>query len=186
MATEKEKVKKTKSALREWLEAIPVAILAALLIRGFVIEAFKIPSGSMIPTLEIGDRIFVNKFIYRFREPRRGEIVVFKYPEDPKRYFVKRLVAKGGESVEIRNGNIYINGSLVVEPEIFQKIYYYNMGPYGEEGEVVRVPPGHYFFLGDNSASSKDSRFWGFVPKKYIVGKAFLRFWPLWRIGLLR
>jgi len=88
--------------------------------------------------------------------------------------------------VEIRDGNIYINGRLITEPEIFQKIYYYNMGTYGAEGKVVKVPQGHYFFLGDNSPSSKDSRFWGFVPRKYIVGKAFLRFWPLWRIGLLR
>jgi signal peptidase I len=176
---------KVKKVIKEWVESIVIALLCALFIRTFVVEAFKIPSGSMKPTLEVGDRIFVNKFIYKFKEPQRGDIVVFRYPEDPKRYFIKRLAAKGGEEVEIREGNLIINGKVVKYPEIFQKIYYYNRGKYGAVGKKVKVPPGYYYFLGDNSAFSKDSRFWGFVPREYIVGKAFFRFWPLWRIGLI-
>ena len=181
----KEKVK-NKSWLREWIESIVVALVIAFFIRGFIVEAFKIPSGSMIPTLEIGDRIFVNKLIYRFKEPQRGDIVVFKYPEDPKRYFVKRLVGVGNDVVEIKDGNIIINGKIIDKPPIFQKVYYYNRGKYGAYGEKIKVPARHFYFLGDNSMVSKDSRYWGFVPRKYIVGKAFVRFWPLWRVGLLR
>lgn len=179
--------KEIKKLIREWVQAIIVAVIVVFgIIRPFIVEAFKIPSGSMVPTLEIGDRIFVNKFIYRFKEPERGDIIVFRYPEDTKKYFVKRLVGKGGEEVEIRSGNIIIDGKLIKQPEIFSKIYYYNMGKYGAEGKKIKVPKGHFYFLGDNSSSSKDSRFWGFVPRKYIVGKVFIRFWPLWRVGLIR
>ncbi len=172
--------------IREWSESLIIALIVALSIRMFVVEAFKIPSGSMKPTLEIGDRIFVNKFIYKFQIPARGDIVVFRYPEEPKRYFVKRLVAVAGEKVEIKKGSITINGEIIKEPEIFKNTYYYNKGKYGIENNAVIVPDASFYFLGDNSAFSKDSRYWGYVPKKYIVGKAFLRFWPLWRVGLIR
>lgn len=178
---------KIKKIIREWIEAILFAVIVVFgVIRPFIVEAYKIPSASMVPTLEVRDRIFVNKFIYRFKSPERGDIVVFRYTENPKKYFVKRLVAKGGEVVEIRNGNIIIDGKLITEPEVFQKNYYYNMGKYGASGMEIEVPEGNFYFLGDNSASSKDSRYWGFVPRKYIVGKAFLRFWPLRRVGLIR
>ncbi|MDP8234037.1 MAG: signal peptidase I [Candidatus Saelkia tenebricola] len=175
-----------KHVAREWAESIVIALLAALVIRTFIIEAFKIPSGSMKPTLEIGDRIFVSKFIYRYKEPQRGDIVVFRYPENPKKYFVKRLIAMGNEVVGIEDGNITIDGELVKNPEILQKFYYYNKGQYGLQDSEVQVPDENFYFLGDNSAFSKDSRYWGYVPRKNIVGKAFLRFWPLWRIGLVR
>ena len=177
---------KNKSVLREWVESIVIALAIALVIRTFIIEAFKIPSGSMRPTLEVGDRIFVNKFIYRFQEPQRGNIVVFRYPLNPKRYFVKRLAAVGGEVIELKNGNIVINSVVIKKPEIFEKNYYYNQGEKGAQDKGVKVPPDYFFFLGDNSANSKDSRYWGYVPRKYIIGKAFLRFWPLWRVGLVR
>ena len=177
---------KVKSVVREWVESIVIALVAALVIRTFIIEAFKIPSGSMRPTLEVGDRIFVNKFIYRFEEPQRGDIVVFRYPLNPKKYFVKRLAAVGGEVIKLENGSIIINGVVIKKPEIFEKTYYYNKGKYGAQDNGVKVPAKHFFFLGDNSAYSKDSRFWGYVPRKYIVGKVFLRFWPLWRVGLVR
>ncbi|MDD5613491.1 MAG: signal peptidase I [Candidatus Omnitrophica bacterium] len=175
-----------KHWLREWSESILIALAIALFIRTFLVEAFKIPSGSMRPTLEVKDRIFVNKLVYRFSSPERGDIVVFKYTEDPKRYFVKRLAAVGNENIEIIDGNIVVDGDVVKVPDIFLEHYYYNRGRYGAQNKTVQVPDGHYYFLGDNSAFSQDSRYWGFVPDKYIVGKAFLRFWPLYRVGLVR
>lgn len=157
-----------------------------MIIRTFVVQAFKIPSGSMRPTFLEGDRILVNKFIYKFKEPQTGDIVVFRYPEDKKKDFVKRLIAKGNEDVEIKEGNIYINDKLVEEPFIMRDIYYYNRGDYGEAGKKIKVPPGAYYVLGDNSASSRDSRYWGFVPKKNLLGKAILIYWPLNRIRIIK
>ena len=167
---------------RETLEAVIIALILALILRTFVIQAFKIPSGSMKPTLVEGDRIFVNKFIYRFKKPQRGDVMVFRYPEDPKKAFIKRLVAKAGETVEIIDGNIWIEGELIEEPQQIRKIYYYNEGAYGKAGEKVIVPQDCYFVLGDNSASSRDSRYWGFIERKDILGKAMVIHWPLTRI----
>jgi signal peptidase I len=178
--------KKRKHWLREWTESIVIALAVALFIRAFIVEAFKIPSGSMRPTLEVKDRIFVNKTAYRFDEIKSGDIIVFKYPKEPKRYFVKRLVAKGGDSLQIKDGNIIVNGEILKEPDIFSNNYYYNADKYGAQGQVIIVPEGQYYVLGDNSAFSKDSRYWGFVPRKNISGKVFFRFWPLWRVGLVR
>lgn len=173
---------------RENVEVVVTAVILALIIRTFVVQAFKIPTGSMRPTLIEGDRILVNKFIYRFKEPSRGDIVVFKYPEDLKKDFIKRLIAFGGESVQLKNGNIWINSELVKEPQKLRQIYYYNKPatPYGAEGVKIKVPEKSYFVLGDNSASSRDSRYWGFVPKKHLIGQAFLIYWPPTRIRLLR
>ena len=154
-------------------------------IRTFIIAPFKIPSGSMRPTLIEGDRILVSKFIYHFRPPRRGDIVVFRYPENPKRPFIKRLVALGGETIELRDGNIFINGQLVHDAEIFRTNRYYNQGTYGAPHQVVRVPEGTYYVLGDNSASSHDSRWWGFVPKRLVIGEAVCIIWPPNRLRAL-
>jgi len=178
--------KKKKHWVREWVESIVIALVVALFIRAFIVEAFKIPSGSMRPTLEIKDRIFVNKIIYRFDDIKAGDIVVFRYPKNPKRYFVKRLIAKGGDKVQIKDGNIIVNGELLKEPDIFKNNYYYNADKYGAQGQIIIVPEDQYYVLGDNSAFSKDSRYWGFVPRKNFVGKVFVRFWPLWRVGLVR
>lgn len=175
-----------KREIGEWAQSIAIALVITLIIRTFVIQAFKIPSGSMRPTLREGDKLFVNKFVYRFKPPERGDIIVFKYPLDPKKDFIKRLVALGGERVEISNGTIVINGELVQDPEIFKNIFYYNQPPYGAEGQEITVPPDSYYVLGDNSASSKDSRYWGFVPKKNLVGKAVFRWWPPNRMGRFR
>jgi len=189
---------KIKHEVREWAESIIIALILALIIRTFVVQAFKIPSGSMIPTFEIGDRIFVNKFIYgarlpftdirlpALRQPARGDIVVFLSPEAPKKDFVKRLAATGGERVQIKNGNIYINGNRIEIPESVGSNYYYNRGDYGKEGESVTVPDDCYFMLGDNSANSRDSRYWGFVPKKNIIGKAICIYWPIQRMRLIK
>lgn len=170
---------------REWAEALIVALLLTLVIRTFVVQAFKIPSSSMHPTLMKGDKLFVNKFIYHFREPERWEIIVFKYPEDPKKDFIKRVVGLGGESLEIRDGGIWIDGVRQNPPEDISWAVYYNQEPFGGSGQRVVIPKGTYYVLGDNSLSSRDSRYWGFVPKKNLVGKAFIRWWPLLRIGRL-
>lgn len=178
---------KVKSELREWLEAIVIALIMALVIRAFVVQAFKIPSGSMYPTLKIGDRLFVNKFIYRFRDPQRWDIIVFKYPEDPSKDFIKRLIGLPGETIEIRNGLLLVNGIKQFLPnEILGNVYYNTEeGDYGAINQKIVVPPDHYYVLGDNSGNSRDSRMWGFVSKKELVGRAFVRWWPPQRIGTL-
>ena len=177
---------KVKREIREWTESIIIAFILAMIIRTFVVQSFKIPSGSMRPTLLERDRIFVNKFIYRFKHPERGDIIVFKYPEDKKKDFVKRLIALPGETIEIRDGDIYINDTACEKPEIIKEIYYYNRGDYGQPGQVIRVPADSYYALGDNSASSRDSRYWGFVPKKNLLGKAIFIYWPIARIRVIK
>ena len=174
------------SALRENLESLLWAVALALAIRTFIMAPFKIPSGSMHPTLIEGDRILVNKFIYHFRQPRHGDIIVFRYPEDPKRPFIKRLAAGGGETVEIREGHVLVNGTPLDGTGIFGTNHYYNQGANGQAGEVVHIPENAYYVLGDNSASSHDSRFWGFVPRRLVIGQAICIFWPLTRWRILR
>lgn len=189
---------KVKSQAREWAESIIIAVILAFLIRTFVVQAFKIPSGSMIPTFKIGDRIFVNKFIYgakipftdfrlpAVRQPKRGDIIVFVSIEDPKKDFVKRLIATEGETVEIRDGKIYMDDKVIDSPSSIQSVYYYNAGDYGKEGQIIKIPKDSYYALGDNSASSRDSRYWGFVPKNNLIGKAILIYWPLHRIKIIK
>ena len=172
-----------KRETKEWVQSIAVALLLTLVIRTYVVQAFKIPSGSMRPTLLEGDKLFVNKFIYRFGPPKRGDIIVFRYPRDPKKDFIKRLVAFEGETVEIRHGKIVVDGKAFEDERTFGRFYYYNHDPFGGPDEGTKVPQDAYYVLGDNSASSTDSRFWGFVPKKNLVGKAFFRWWPPRRIG---
>ncbi len=176
--------RQAKPAWRENLESFVWAVALALAIRTFVMSPFKIPSGSMRPTLMEGDRILVNKFIYRFRPPQRGDIIVFKFPDDLKRPFIKRLAAVGGDTVEIRGGRLIVNGQVL--DGVFEVRHYYNQGGFGQEGRPIRVPEGNYFVLGDNSMSSHDSRFWGFVPKKLLMGEAICVFWPVTRWKVLR
>ncbi|MBI4342535.1 MAG: signal peptidase I [Candidatus Omnitrophica bacterium] len=176
--------RRRSSLWRENLESLVWAVALALIIRTFIMAPFKIPSGSMRPTLIEGDRILVNKFIYRFHPPQRGDIIVFRYPDDPKRPFIKRLAAIGGDTVEVRDGQVVVNGVPLDGARIFSVNRYYNQGSYGQEGQVLHVPPGEYYVLGDNSLSSHDSRFWGFVPKRLLIGQAMCIFWPVprWRI----
>lgn len=190
---------KKKSALWEWIESLFVALILALFIRQFIIQAFKIPTGSMRTTLVEGDRILVNKFIYgakvpftdlrlpALREPKRGDVIVFIYPQDPKKDFIKRLIALPGETVEIKSGGIYINEVSNKEPLISNR-YYYNRpeSAYGREGQAIKVLEDSYYVLGDNSSSSQDSRYWGFVPKKNVLGKAMLIYWPINRMRLIK
>lgn len=172
---------KKKSVLREYAEAFLIALVLAFVIRLFVVEAFKIPSGSMIPTLLVGDHLLVNKFIYKFTEPKRHEIVVFKYPDDPSRNFIKRIIAVGGDRVEIRNKNVYVNGLLQTEPyvqHVFQEILPAHSSPRDNLGPIT-IPANTFFMLGDNRDSSLDSRFWEhqFVTRQALVGKAMIIYW---------
>lgn len=177
---------KTKYAIYEWVEALLIAAIIALVIRTFIASPYKIPSSSMRPTLVEGDRIFVNKFIYRFREPQRAEVIVFKFPLNPKRVFIKRLVAFGGEGVEILDGKLFIDNKSITHPETLSKRDYYNRGDFGREGEPVKVPEHSFYVLGDNSKNSRDSRYWGFVPEKNLIGKASFIWWPPSRLRLIR
>ena len=164
--------------LRETLETVIWAVVLALLLKTFVIQAFWIPSGSMLPTLLEGDRVLVCKFEYLLRAPRRGDIFVFKYPKDPGVDYVKRLIALPGDKFEVRNGVVWINDQKVDEPYVtFRDTY--NHAP-------VVVPEKSYIALGDNRPNSADSRYWGYVPEKNIRGPVILRYWPLNRIGLVK
>ena len=148
-------------------------------VRPFVVEAFWIPSGSMIPTLQINDRVLVNKFIYRFTEPERGDIVVFRSVDDADTELIKRVVALPGDRVAVRNGRLFVNGERQKEP--FTNKNFPDRSFY----EGTTVPDGHVFVMGDNRANSQDSRVFGPLPIENVEGEAFLRFWPLDRIGLL-
>jgi len=182
---------KRKSKIQEYIEAIVIALIIAFFIRTFVVQAYKIPSGSMKPTLLVGDHILVNKFIYGIKvpyfrntlipikEPKKGDIVVFIYPEDRSKDFIKRVIATSGDTVEIRNKKIYLN----------DRLYKDNHGVYTDQfvipGSIqprdnfgpVTVPKGSLFVMGDNRDQSYDSRFWGFVDLKDVLGKAFIIYW---------
>ncbi len=176
-----------KRMWKEWGEPFLIAALIAIVVRTFLLGPYKIPTGSMRTTLLEGDRIFVDKITYRFRPPKRGEIVVFKYPLDPKKDFVKRLIAFGGEEVEIRDGSVLVNGKRLEEPPQIVSHYYYNRNDwaYAKERQKFVVPKEAFFVLGDNSAQSSDSRNWGFVPRKHLIGRAFLIWWPFYRFGFV-
>lgn len=164
---------------RETIETVLWALVLALILRTFVIQAFWIPSGSMIPTLEPGDRVLVLKFWYSLPKvyPKHGQIVVFKYPVDPRRDFVKRIIGLPGDKVEIRQGTVFVNGGELIEP------YVKNHDTYNMD-EII-VPEKSYFCLGDNRPNSQDGRFWGFVPRNFFRGPAVFRYWPLNRIGTI-
>ncbi|MDA8240578.1 MAG: signal peptidase I [Nitrospiraceae bacterium] len=190
------KAKKKKSSIRETIEAIVTAFFIAIVIRTFVIQAFKIPSGSMIPTLLVGDHILVNKFLLGtpvdipftnvnlfhmpgLRNPKRGDVIVFKYPEDPKRDFIKRVIGIGGDVVMEKDKNIYVNGRRLVEPYVRHVDNEIKPGQFDRRdnfGPIV-VPKGSVFVMGDNRDQSYDSRYWGFVDDSEIKGKAIIIYW---------
>ena len=180
-----------RSRLRENVEAILIAIVIALFIRTFVVQAFKIPSGSMKPTLQVGDHILVNKFSYGIKipyigkvifpvgDPQHGDIVVFKFPVDPRKDFIKRVIGAGGDVVEIQDKTVYVNGKplnhdvgVYTDPRTIAG----SLKPRDNFGPIT-VPKGALFVMGDNRDESFDSRFWGFVPVRDVSGKAFIIYW---------
>jgi signal peptidase I len=146
-------------------------------VRPFVVEAFWIPSASMVPTLKYGDRVLVNKFIYRFTEPERGDVIVFKSVEGDDEDLIKRVVGVPGDEIAVRDGKLFVNGEPQKEPYVNKK--YPDRSFYAP----TTVPKDHVFAMGDNRANSQDSRIFGPVPEENIEGEAFLRFWPPHRIG---
>ncbi len=191
---------KKKSLVREYAESIIIAVVLALFIRTFVVQAFKIPSGSMEDTLQIGDHLLVNKFIFgthipftdkRFfalRNPHRGDVIVFEYPEDPSKDFIKRIVGVPGDVVQGINKNVYVNGKLYKNPHEVHKetdLVPKDQNPRDTFGPI-KVPADSYFVMGDNRDRSYDSRFWGFVKKDKIKGLAFIKYWSWdgdnWRV----
>jgi signal peptidase I len=185
-----------KSVVREYFETIVIAVVLALFMRTFVVQAFKIPTGSMEPNLLIGDHLLVNKFVFAptlssaertllpMTDIRRGDIVVFKYPEDPERDFIKRVIGLSGETIELKDRQIRVNGRAIQEPYA-----HYLPRPAGSGGGEVTtgdvrerygpvvVPAGSVFVMGDNRDNSQDSRYWGFLPKENIKGKALMIYW---------
>jgi signal peptidase I len=177
-----------KKKLPLFLDLLLQLLLCLALVFGvvkpFVAEAFYIPSPSMVPTLEIGDRVLVNKFIYRFSDPQRGDIIVFRSEAEGGVDLIKRVVGLPGDKVELLHGQVFLNGQRQNEPYVVNKPCVSGMPKTCSYGPVT-VPQGHYFVMGDNRAKSADSRFIGPVPKKAILGEAFLRLWPPARVGLL-
>jgi signal peptidase I len=167
-----------------FLEFVVILLVAFALVFGvvrpFVLEAFYIPSESMVPTLLVGDRVFVNKFVYRFIEPQRGDIIVFQSVEGEEEDLIKRVIGVPGDRVVVRNGVLYVNGEPQEESYI-RDDRPLDRGPNGP----TRVRKGEVFVMGDNRANSRDSRYFGPVPTENIEGEAFVIFWPPWRIGLL-
>jgi signal peptidase I len=192
-----------KSVAREYFESLVIAVVLALFIRTFVVQAFKIPTGSMEPNLLIGDHLLVNKLVFGpyvtsaertllpMKEIARGDVLVFKYPEDPERDFIKRVIGLPGEQIEVRHKRVYVNGHLLDEPFAH---YLEEPPPASEQIEngsdrqglsgdrrenygPVTVPPKHYFVMGDNRDNSQDSRYWGFLPRGYVKGRALVIYW---------
>jgi signal peptidase I len=186
-----------KSTLREYFESIVIAVILALFIRTFVVQAFKIPTGSMEENLLIGDHLLVNKFVFGATETalerailpigtiKRRDIIVFKYPEEPERDFIKRVIGLPGETVEVREKKVYINGTALDEPYVhflappsgpseFHEVTSFDVR---ERYGPVTVPPNHYFVMGDNRDNSQDSRYWGFLPQELIKGKSLIIYW---------
>jgi signal peptidase I len=191
-----------KSVAREYFESLVIAVVLALFIRTFVVQAFKIPTGSMEQNLLIGDHLLVNKFVLGpqrsglerallpMKDIQRRDVVVFKYPEDPERDFIKRVIGLPGDQIELRRKRVYLNGQLLDEPYVY---YLENPPPLPQEMDSpasqgtsgdpreeygpVTVPPGHFFVMGDNRDNSQDSRYWGFLPRENVKGRALVIYW---------
>jgi len=168
-----------KSSVRELVETLIMAGIMAALIMTFVARAYTVNGESMLPTLHHGERLLVDKLSYRFTEPKRGDIVVFKYPANPKEQFIKRIIGVPGDLVSVQNGIVYVNGVALAED--------YITAPARIGFREQRVPEGAYFVLGDNRNNSEDSRFSGvgFVPRENIVGRALWRYWPLTEVSVM-
>ncbi len=186
-----------RSKFREYAEALAIAVVLALVIRTYIIQAFKIPSGSMEETLQIGDHLLVNKFIYgtklpftdtrilALRDVQRGDVIVFRYPEDETKFFIKRVIGLPGDTIEVVNKVVYLNGEPYITPTAHNddpNIYPAELMPRDNLGRVT-VPDDSYFVMGDNRDHSLDSRYWGFVKRQKIQGKAVIIYWSGTRLG---
>jgi signal peptidase I len=191
-----------KSIAREYFESLVIAVVLALFIRTFVVQAFKIPTGSMEQNLLIGDHLLVNKFVFGatlsaperailpIQEIKRGEVIVFKFPKDPSRDFIKRVIGLPGDTVELKSKRVFLNGKMLDEPYVY---YLEDPPPLPQETEAsgdlqgggdprvqygpVTVPAGQYFMMGDNRDNSEDSRYWGFMPRENVKGRALVIYW---------
>ena len=183
-----------KSTLREYFESIVIAVIMALFVRTWVVQAFKIPTGSMENNLLIGDHLLVNKFVFGAepiapmrailpqRDVQRGDVIVFKYPDEPERDFIKRVIGLPGDTIELRNKKVYVNGQPLDEPYVHfleathgaSEVTSFDVR---ERYGPVQVPASQYFVMGDNRDNSQDSRYWGFLPAHYIKGKALMIYW---------
>ena len=165
--------------IKDWVISIAIAIVLAFFIRYFIVELYMVEGPSMRPTLVNAERLVVNKFIYRFKDPVKGEVLVFRYPKDPSRDFIKRVIATPGDTIEMKDGRVFVNGELLNETYILER----TRGSY----PLATVPEGHVFVMGDNRNNSEDSRFRdvGFVSRDLIKGKAVMIFWPFDHIKTL-
>jgi len=177
--------KKRGSWVRETVETVVIALVLAFLIRTFVVQTFWIPSGSMEPALLVNDRIMAYKVFYGIDNVHRGDIIIFKFPLDPRKDFVKRAIGLPGDVVEIREKKTYINGERLIEPYAVYSDKR-NIGYPRDEYGPVKIPSNYLFVLGDNRDSSDDSRYWGYVPGKNIIGEVFLMYWPPWRVKIIK
>jgi signal peptidase I len=181
----------------EYATIVVVAVLVALAIQAWLLKPYRIPSGSMLDTLRPGDRVLVNRMVYRLRDPQRGDVIVFRYPQDPGVVFIKRVVGAPGDLLEVRRGRLYVNGRRVAEPYVHRSggrsdptvaqaaVAGSTMHDPWSLAKPYRVPAGNYFVMGDNRTDSDDSRDWGTVPRAAIVGEGLATYWPLSRLRTL-
>ena len=186
----------TRRIFAEYGIILLVALAVAFLLQAFVVKPYKIPSPSMVPTLDPGDRVLVARFLYHFTTPARGDIVVFKYPLDTHVVFIKRVIGRPGDTISLRDGSVYVNGVRLNEPylpkidgrpvptEPAAPVSGSTMSEPWSLSRPYTVPAGHYFMMGDNRTDSDDSRVWGPVPASDLIGRAFFRYWPITRLGL--
>ena len=166
--------------IKLWVRELIIAGMVCLLVVTFIAQPFKVDGSSMLPNLKSNERIMANKFVARFGELKRGDVVVFWYPFDPSRTYVKRVIGLPGEMIEIRDGYVYIDGRRLSEPYL-QPSYRDN-----RDFKPVNVKPAHYYLMGDNREISNDSRYFGQVPQRYILGKVMFIYWPISEMGIIR
>ena len=181
----------------EYAAIVAAAVLVALAVQAWLLKPYRIPSGSMLDTLRPGDRVLVNRAVYHLRDPQRGDVIVFRYPQDPDIVFIKRVVGVPGDLLQVRGGHLYVNDRRVAEPYVHRTggrvdptvaqaaIAGSTLHDPWSLAEPYRVPAGNYFVMGDNRTDSDDSRDWGTVPRTAIVGEGLATYWPLSRLRTL-
>ncbi len=169
----------------EFIQTLVIFAAVGTAIYLFIAQPHKVSGSSMFPTLHTGDYIITNKIDYRFNEPEKGQIIVFKNPREESQDFIKRIMAVPGDTIKVQDGHIYLNGKVLDEPYLDPSVVTLP-GSFLREGEEILVPVGRYIVIGDNRMASSDSREWGFITKEEIIGKAFLRYWPIKSFGIIQ